>query len=75
MHDCSFLQYFPSTIESLKLLVYNHLRRGTHPVLDGAGEERDMRRSGFTFIEILIVMVIIGIVAALGVPRIRDALQ
>lgn len=34
-----------------------------------------MRRSGFTFVEILIVMVIIGIVAALGIPRIRDAVQ
>lgn len=32
-----------------------------------------MRRSGFTFVEILIVMIIIGLIAALGVPRIRDA--
>lgn len=33
-----------------------------------------MRRSGFTFVEILIVMILIGLIAALGVPRIRDAL-
>src|SRR5881409_2521321 len=34
-----------------------------------------MRRSGFTFVEILIVMIIIGLIAALGIPRIRSALQ
>ena len=33
-----------------------------------------MRRAGFTFVEILIVMILIGLIAALGVPRIRDAL-
>ena len=32
-----------------------------------------MRRSGFTFVEILIVMIIMGLMAALGIPRIRDA--
>jgi prepilin-type N-terminal cleavage/methylation domain-containing protein len=32
-----------------------------------------MRNRGFTFIEILIVMVIIGVIASFGVPRIRDA--
>src|SRR3989442_14705199 len=34
-----------------------------------------MRTRGFTFIEVLIVMVLIGIIAALGIPRIRDAIQ
>lgn len=33
-----------------------------------------MRKRGFTFIEILIVMVIIGVIASFGVPRIRDAI-
>ncbi|MBI1967766.1 MAG: GspH/FimT family pseudopilin [Gemmatimonadetes bacterium] len=34
-----------------------------------------MRRDGFTFVEILIVMIIIGVIAALGIPRIRDAIE
>lgn len=32
-----------------------------------------MRNSGFTFVEILIVMIIMGVIATLGIPRIRDA--
>jgi len=35
----------------------------------------DMRRAGFTFVEILIVMIIIGIAAAMGIPRIRSSIQ
>ncbi len=34
-----------------------------------------MNKRGFTFIEILIVMIIIGIIASFGIPRIRDAIQ
>jgi prepilin-type N-terminal cleavage/methylation domain-containing protein len=34
-----------------------------------------MRQRGFTFIEILIVMVLIGIIASLGIPRIRGAIE
>jgi prepilin-type N-terminal cleavage/methylation domain-containing protein len=34
-----------------------------------------MRHRGFTFVEILIVMILIGLIAAMGIPRIRDALQ
>src|SRR5260370_17918965 len=34
-----------------------------------------MNKRGFTFIEILIVMIIIGIIASFGMPRIRDAIQ
>lgn len=34
-----------------------------------------MRNAGFTFVEILIVMIIIGIAAAMGIPRIRDSMQ
>jgi prepilin-type N-terminal cleavage/methylation domain-containing protein len=33
-----------------------------------------MRQRGFTFVEILIVMVLIGIIASLGIPRIRGAI-
>src|SRR5437867_5758357 len=32
-----------------------------------------MNKRGFTFIEIMIVMVIIGVIASFGIPRIRDA--
>ncbi len=34
-----------------------------------------MRQRGFTFVEILIVMVLIGIIASLGIPRIRGAIE
>jgi len=34
-----------------------------------------MKRSGFTTIEMLIVLVIIGVMATIGFPRIRDALE
>ena len=33
------------------------------------------RSSGFTFIEVLMVMIIIGVIAAFGIPRMRDSLQ
>jgi prepilin-type N-terminal cleavage/methylation domain-containing protein len=33
------------------------------------------RTSGFTFIEVLMVMIIIGVIAAFGIPRMRDSLQ
>jgi len=33
-----------------------------------------MNKRGFTFIEILIVMVIIGVIASFGIPRIRDSM-
>lgn len=33
------------------------------------------QQSGFTFVELLIVLIIIGVVAAFGIPRLRDALQ
>ena len=34
-----------------------------------------MRKRGFTFIEILIVMIIIGVIAAFGIPRLRNSLD
>ncbi len=34
-----------------------------------------MRNSGFTFVEILIVMILMGIIAALGIPRVKDAIE
>ena len=34
-----------------------------------------MRRSGFTTIEMIMVVVIIGVIATIGFPRIRDAVE
>lgn len=34
-----------------------------------------MRQSGFTTIEMIIVVIIVGIVATMGFPRIRDAIE
>ncbi len=34
-----------------------------------------MRNAGFTFVEILIVMIIMGIIAVLGIPRVKDAME
>src|SRR5947209_9954865 len=34
-----------------------------------------MRNRGFTFIEILMVMIIIGVIAAFGIPRLRNSLD
>ena len=34
-----------------------------------------MRRSGFTTIEMVIVVLIIGVIATLGFPRLRDSVQ
>ena len=34
-----------------------------------------MRQSGFTLVESLIVMILVGIVTSLGIPRFRDTIQ
>src|SRR5213592_635457 len=34
-----------------------------------------MRRSGFTMLELIIVIVIVGVLALVGFPRIKDAIQ
>src|SRR2546430_15557481 len=59
-----------------KILPVNDLQPGTQRVLDepwtgGIG----MRRLGFTTIEMIIVVVMIGIIAVIGFPKIRRALD
>src|SRR2546426_10337219 len=34
-----------------------------------------MRRSGFTMLELMIVIVIVGVLALVGFPKIKDAIQ
>lgn len=42
----------------------------------GAGMEgRTMGNRGFSFIEMLVVFIIVGIVVAMGLPRLRDSLE
>lgn len=42
----------------------------------GAGmEERTMGNRGFSFIEMLVVFIIVGVVVAFGLPRLRDSLE
>ena len=42
----------------------------------GAGmEERTMGNRGFSFIEMLVVFIIVGVVLAFGMPRLRDSLE
>src|SRR2546426_11804483 len=53
------------------------LHYGTHPVevLGPGTEGMGMQRSGFTTIEMIIVVVIIGVIAAIGFPKIRGTLD
>lgn len=39
------------------------------------GARRRSRRGGFTFVEMMSVMAIIGVLSSLSVPRIRDAIE
>src|SRR5437879_8736379 len=49
---------------------------GTGCVLEFDGTEGAcMRNRGFTAIEILMVMIIIGVLAAFGIPRLRNSLE
>jgi prepilin-type N-terminal cleavage/methylation domain-containing protein len=42
----------------------------------GAGMEgRTMGNRGFSFVEMLVVFIIVGVVVAFGLPRLRDSLQ
>ena len=42
---------------------------------DAGMERRPMGNRGFSFIEMLVVFIIVGIVVALGLPLLRDSLQ
>ena len=61
------------------LLTYNSFRCGMHPVIELPGLEERMRihrsERGFSFIEMLVVMILIGIIASLAIPRLRGSLE
>src|SRR5437879_10872917 len=58
------------------MLYCNMLPLGTQPVMNGAQTGgRGMRRLGFTTIELIIVIVMIGVLASIGFPKIRGALD
>src|SRR5215211_2455153 len=46
--------------------------RSTNPHTRDTTTMRRFNRPGFTFIELLIVMVVMGVLAGIGVPRIRN---
>ncbi len=44
-------------------------------IKSGGGVRVDMHRKGFTLVEVLIVVIIIGILAAIGVPQFADSIE
>lgn len=46
-----------------------------HELTDCFGRGHDHRKSGFTFIEITVVIVIIGILAGIGTPKIMSFVE
>src|SRR6266545_5473176 len=61
-----------------KSFVYSMLHHGTYPVmvcLPPCGKEKVMKRSGFSTIEMVLLMVLLGVIAAIGFPRVRRAVD
>src|SRR5882762_7167307 len=51
------------------------LRLGIEPVIRGGRTGGSMGRKGFSMIEMIIVVILIGVIASIGFPRLRDGLE
>src|SRR5882762_1162263 len=51
------------------------LRLGIEPVIRGGRTGGSMGRKGFSMIEMIIVVILIGLIASIGFPRLRDGLE
>src|SRR6266566_3048711 len=55
--------------------MYLQLRSGIEPVLGTGRTGGSMRRKGFSTIEMIVVLILIGLIASIGFPRLRDGLE
>src|SRR5260370_25812144 len=78
MQDSAQVQYSAVFLEDVSrriYLMYLQLRSGIEPVLGTGRTGGSMGRKGFSTIELIVVIILIGVIASIGFPRLRDGLE
>src|SRR5215510_5998286 len=58
-----------------KSFYISHLSLGTVPVITARAMEDFMRRNGFSMVEVLFVLILVGLIATIGFPRLQRGLE
>src|SRR5882762_6471377 len=78
MQDSARVQYSAVFLDGVSRriwLTHLQLRPGIEPVLGTGRTGGSMGRKGFSMIEMIVVVILIGLIASIGFPRLQDGLE